>query len=219
MTRASVGLGGTLDSYLREMTTEHEVLRELREVTAPLELSQMQIGINQGAFMSWLVRLIGARHTIEVGVFTGYSALWTALALPEDGSILGCDVSQEWTDIAKEHFRKAGVGHKLELVLAPAAETLAARLQAGEASSYDFAFIDADKENYPTYYESCLRLLRRGGVIVFDNALWGGSVADPTDQKASTRALRAVNRLVIQDRRVDASLVPVGDGLLLARKL
>lgn len=219
MSRTNFNLSALAGTYLDSTVREHPVLEELRSVTAPMDLSMMQIGVNQGAFMSWLVRLVGARQAIEVGVFTGYSSLCTALALPADGHLLACDISEEWTKIAKAHWQKAGVAQKVELVLAPAAETLSERVRSGQSSSYDFAFIDADKEGYQDYYELCVRLLRPGGVVVLDNALWGGSVADRSDQRASTRAIREVNRTVLEDRRVDASLVPVGDGLLLARKL
>lgn len=178
----------------------------------------MQIGPNQGAYLAWLVRTLLAKRCIEIGVFTGYSSLCTALALPDDGYLLACDVSDEWTTIAREYFRQAGVQDKIELVLAPAKQTLQARIEAGEAGSYDFAFIDADKEAYGEYYELCLRLLRVGGVIAFDNMLWGGSVADENNERASTIAIRKMNDAIIADPRVYSSLVPVGDGILLATK-
>lgn len=219
MSRSNLHSQPALDAYLDGLVSEHPTLRELREVTAPMALAMMQIGASQGAFLQWLVRLLGARRTIEVGVFTGYSSLATALALPDDGRILACDVNEEWTTLARDYWVKAGVAHKVELVLAPARETLEARVSAGESNSYDFAFIDADKVGYHDYFEACVRLVRPGGVLVFDNVLWGGSVADSTRQSESTRALRRLNERVSQDRRVDVSIVPVGDGLLLARKL
>jgi caffeoyl-CoA O-methyltransferase len=168
--------------------------------------------------MSWLVRLLGARRTIEIGVYTGYSSLATALALPDNGYVLACDVSEEWTGIAQTHWAKAGVDGKIDLRLAPAAETLKKCIHGGESGTYDFAFIDADKGGYDQYFELCLRLVRRGGVMAFDNMLWGGSVADRSAQDAETRALRELNRKVLSDSRVEASLIAVGDGILLATK-
>jgi caffeoyl-CoA O-methyltransferase len=180
--------------------------------------AQMQIGPEQGQFMALLVRLIGARRALEVGVFTGYSSLAVAMALPDDGHLLACDVSEEWTAIARRYWRSASMEHKIELVLQPAAETLAARVAAGEAATYDFAFIDADKTNYGTYYERVLELLRPGGLIAIDNTLWSGRVADDGVQDADTRALRRFNDTLHRDERIDLSLVPIGDGLTLARK-
>ena len=219
MTRSTTGLPEELDAYLNDHVTEHPVLAELRDVTAPLPLSMMQISPSQGAYLAWLVQLLGAKRTIEIGVFTGYSAITTALALPDNGYILACDVNEEWTATASQYFKKAGVEHKIDLVLAPASKTLAERILAGESNSYDFAFIDADKPGYLDYYEKCLRLVRTGGVILFDNMLWGGSVADKSRQDESTRALREVNRRVTEDRRVSTALISVGDGLLAATKL
>ena len=170
--------------------------------------------------MALLVKLIGARRTIEVGVFTGYSALAVALALPDDGHVLACDVSDEFTRVGKPYWKRAGVADKIDLVLEPALTTLDARLAAGEAGRYDFAFIDADKSNYDGYYERCLRLLRAGGLIAIDNTLWSGRVAEPVDPKkdADTAALQALNLKLRDDSRVDISLLPIGDGLTLARK-
>lgn len=219
MPRITTGQTGTVDEYLNLHSKEPAVLEHLREVTAPLPFAQMQIAPSQGAFLSWMIKTLGARRTIEVGVFTGMSSLVTALALPRDGYILACDVDVDWTDIARAHWKEAGVEKKIELVLRPAAETLRERILAGESNSYDFAFIDADKENYADYYELCLRLVRRGGVIVLDNMLWGGSVADKAKQSASTRALRELNRKIVEDTRVTSSLIPVGDGLMLATKI
>lgn len=178
----------------------------------------MQITPNQGAFLVWLQRLIGARRCLEIGVFTGYSSLATALALPDDGLLVACDVSDEWTRVAREFWDRAGVASKVDLRLGLATETLENLLRAGEAQRFDFAFVDADKENYESYYELCLRLIRPGGVLVFDNVLWSGSVAVSTDQRASTRALRELNRRATSDPRVEASLVAIADGLLLLRK-
>ncbi len=218
MTRSTLGLSPALEGYLSAHSPQDSVLRALAERTAPMEDSNMQIGPNQGAYLAWLVRTLLAKRCIEIGVFTGYSSLCTALALPDDGYLLACDVSDEWTTIAREYFRQAGVQDKIELVLAPAKQTLQARIEAGEAGSYDFAFIDADKEAYGEYYELCLRLLRVGGVIAFDNMLWGGSVADENNERASTIAIRKMNDAIIADPRVYSSLVPVGDGILLATK-
>jgi predicted O-methyltransferase YrrM len=203
-----------LDTSVREP----EVLARLRAITAPLPLAQMQIGPEQGQLMALLAKLIGARRCIEVGVFTGYSSLAVALALPDDGHIVACDVSEEWTSIARRFWREAGVERKIELKLQPAAKTLEALLAAGEAGRYDFAFIDADKESYGTYYELLLKLLRPGGLIAVDNTLWSGQVADPNTREPNAVALRAFNDKVHRDERVDLSLLPVGDGLTLIRK-
>jgi predicted O-methyltransferase YrrM len=218
MPRSTTALDGSVDRYLDMHSPEHPVLADLRRATEPLPLARMQIAPSQGAFIAWLVHTLGAKRTIEVGVFTGTSSLITALALPKDGKILACDISEEWTNVARAHYEKAGVSHKIDLVLRPAAETLKERILAGESNQYDFAFIDADKESYQTYYELCLRLIRRGGVIMLDNMLWGGSVADKSKQSESTRALRELNRRMAEDSRVITSLVPVGDGLMLATK-
>lgn len=219
MSTRTLGISEDLQSYLVAHNPEHPLLAELRAETAGHEWSRMQISPEQGALMAWLVRLLGARRTLEVGVFTGYSSLAVALALPPDGTLLACDVSEEWTQVARRYWAKAGVAGKIRLELRPALETLDQRLAAGEASSYDFAFVDADKENYGAYYERCLRLLRVGGVLAVDNTLWGGAVADPADARETTRAIRALNRTVTSDRRVEATLIPVGDGVLLARKV
>jgi len=203
-----------LDTNVREP----EVLARLRAETAPMPGAGMQISADQGQFMQLLVQLIGARQAIEVGVFTGYSSLSVALALPVDGRLIACDVNEEWTSIARGYWKLAGVEHKIELRLLPARETLDQLLTAGRAGSFDFCFIDADKEGYDDYYERCLRLLRPGGLIAVDNALWGGRVADRSVDDEDTRAIRALNAKVSRDDRVTSSLIPVGDGLLLARK-
>ena len=197
---------------------EPEVLARLRAATASLPQAQMQIGPEQGQLMGLLARLVGAKRCIEIGVFTGYSSLAVALALPEDGRILACDVSEEWTSIARRFWREAGVEHKIELKLQPATRTLEQLLAAGETGRYDFAFIDADKPSYDTYYELLLKLLRPGGLIALDNTLWSGHVADPNNRDPNTVALRALNDKLFRDDRVDLSLLPVGDGLTLARK-
>ncbi|MEO5692205.1 MAG: class I SAM-dependent methyltransferase [Usitatibacter sp.] len=194
------------------------VLRELREETAQMKQGRMQISPEQGQLMALLVKLMGAHRTIEVGVFTGYSSLCVALALPADGRIVACDMSEEWTSIGKRYWERAGVAHKIDLRLAPGATTLAALLKEGGAGKYDFAFIDADKSNYGTYYEQCLELLRPGGLVAVDNTLWSGDVADPAVKDADTVAIRALNARLHGDSRVELSMLPVGDGLTLALK-
>ena len=206
------------DYLLTHSVRDTPVLRELREETARHPARRMQISPEQGQLMALLVKLLGARRTIEVGVFTGYSALCVALALPEDGRIVACDVSEEWTAIAQRYWEQAGVAHKIDLRLAAAARTLDALLQAGGAGTYDFAFIDADKGNYDTYYEKCLQLLRAGGLIAIDNTLWSGAVADASDQDGDTVAIRRLNDKVHRDTRVEAAMLPIGDGLTLALK-
>lgn len=189
----------------------------LREATRSHEWAVMQICPEQGQLMAMLVQLMNARRAIEIGVFTGYSALCVAQALPDDGVLLACDVSDEYTRIGRPFWQAAGVAHKIDLQLAPALETLDARLQQGEAGSYDFAFIDADKVNYDAYYERCLRLLRTGGLIAVDNVLWSGAVASPATSE-STAALQALNSKLYADQRIDICMLPIGDGLTLARK-
>jgi predicted O-methyltransferase YrrM len=196
---------------------EHPAQAGLREATRAHRYAGMQIAPEQGALMALLVQLIGARRAIEIGVFTGYSALAVALALPQDGHLLACDISEEYTAIGRPFWAEAGVAHKIELRLAPAQQTLDAALAAGAAGSYDFAFIDADKVSYDGYYERCLALLRPGGLIAVDNTLWGGAVARPAES-ADTRALQAFNSKLHADARVDMVLLPFSDGLSLARK-
>jgi caffeoyl-CoA O-methyltransferase len=202
-----------LDNSLRE----HPAQAALREATRRHRYAGMQIAPEQGPFMAMLVKLLDARRTIEIGVFTGYSALAVALALPDDGRLLACDVSDEFTRIGRPFWEQAGVAHKIDLQLAPALDTLDARLTTGEAGHYDFAFIDADKSGYDAYYERCLRLVRPGGLIAVDNTLWGGDVARSA-RDADTAALQAFNRKLHGDERVDVSLLPFSDGLTLARK-
>jgi caffeoyl-CoA O-methyltransferase len=219
MSTKSFGLPDPVYQYLvANSVRDTPLLRELREVTATLPMARMQISPEQGQFMALLVKLIGARRCIEVGVFTGYSSLSVAQALPADGRIVACDVSEEWTAIARRFWEKGGVAGKISLNLAPATETLDKLLAAGEAGSYDFAFIDADKSNYRAYYERCLSLLRVGGLIAIDNTLWSGSVADPKVTDADTQAIRDLNAFLHTDARVELSLLPVGDGLTLALK-
>lgn len=215
----SLGLSDDLYHYLLATSVrEPDVLRRLREETALQDEGDMQIGPEQGQFMALLLKLIGARRVLELGTFTGYSALWMALALPADGRIIACDVSDEWTSIGRRYWQAAGVAQKIDLRIAPAAATLAALLAEGQAGSFDFAFIDADKDGYDGYYEQCLQLVRSGGLIAIDNVLWGGAVADEEAQDAYTQALRVLNAKLHADERIDLSLLPIGDGLTLARK-
>ncbi|MBD2663835.1 caffeoyl-CoA O-methyltransferase [Richelia sinica FACHB-800] len=219
MSRKTLGLEPQLYDYLLAISLrEPEILTQLREETANHRLSQMQISPEQGQFMALLVQLIGAKKTLEVGVFTGYSSLSVALALPADGKVVACDVSEEFTSIARRYWEKAGIADKIDLRIAPAVETLDHLLAAGEAETFDFAFIDADKGNYENYYERSLQLVRPGGLIAIDNVLWSGRVADPENQENSTNVIRAFNQKLHQDQRVTLSLVPIGDGLTLARK-
>ena len=219
MSTRSIGLSDRLHAYLiNETLKETALLRRLREETAALPDANMQISPEQGQFMRLLVELLGARRAIEIGTFTGYSALCVAAALRDDGRLIACDTNETWTALARAYWREAGVDHKIELRLAPALDTLEQLLADGAAESFDFAFIDADKPNYDRYYESCLRLLRGGGLIAVDNALWSGKVADAAVDDENTRSIRALNAKVREDERVTSSLVPIGDGLLLARK-
>lgn len=220
MSNRTLNLDDTLYQYLLDASLrEHPALAELRAITHAHPLARMQIAPEQGQFMQMLVKLIGARRTIEVGVFTGYSTLAVAQALPEDGRIVACDISDEYTSIGRPYWGRAGVAHKIDLRLAPALQTLDALLASGNAGRFDFAFIDADKTGYDAYYERCLTLLRSGGLIAVDNVLWGGRVAEPADAgDADTEALQAFNVKLRQDERIDLSMVPIGDGLTLARK-
>lgn len=197
---------------------ESAVLAELRAETLAMPHAGMQIGADQGQLMALLARLAGARRCIEVGVFTGYSSIAVALALPPDGRIVACDRNEEWTAVARRYWKKAGVESKIDFRLGEALATLDALLAEGGAAAYDFAFIDADKGNYLAYYERCLALLRAGGLIVVDNTLWSGDVADPGNAKPDTVALRAFNERLHRDERVDLALLAVGDGVTLARK-
>ncbi|SDX69854.1 O-methyltransferase, partial [Thiocapsa roseopersicina] len=203
---------------LEHSLRESDVKRRLRELTASLEWSGMQIAPEQGQFMALLVELIGAQRIIEIGTFTGYSALCLAEAMPVDGTLICCDLSEEWTGIARGFWREAGVVERIDLRLAPALETLDGLLAQEGEGQFDLAFIDADKTNYSQYFDRCLTLVRPGGLILFDNTLWGGHVADPQDQEEDTRAIRALNDRLLGDQRVTLSLVPIGDGLTLARK-
>jgi predicted O-methyltransferase YrrM len=219
MSKQTLGLEQSLYDYLLLASLrEPIILTQLRQETSQLPMSRMQISPEQGQFMALLVKLMGAKKTLEIGVFTGYSSLVVALALPADGKIVGCDVSEEFTSIARRYWQEAGVADKIDLHIAPALETLDNLLTAGEAGTFDFAFIDADKGNYENYYEQCLELIRPGGLIVIDNVLWSGKVADPEIQDNQTNKIRAFNRKLHQDSRITLSLVPIADGLSLAMK-
>lgn len=219
MSRRSIELTDALYDYLLENSLrEPEILRRLREETAGLPGAGMQISPEQGQFMALLVQLMGARLCIEIGTFTGYSALAVVFALPPDGRLIACDVNEKTTAVAKRYWQEAGVADRIDLRLAPALETLEALIAAGGAGTYDFVFIDADKANYDAYYESALKLLRPGGLIAVDNVLWGGSVINSTSNDADTQAIRALNAKIVSDQRVNCSLLPVGDGLMLAYK-
>lgn len=220
MSKDNTGLAPEIGEYIRSVTLrEPELLSRLREETAANPKASMQVSPEQGQFLALLARTVGARRTLEVGVFTGYSSTSVALALPEDGEITACDVSVEWTDVARRYWKEAGVAGKIDLRIGPAADTLRKLIEEGRAGSYDFAFIDADKSNYPVYYELALQLLRTGGLIVVDNVLWHGSVIDPADQEKDTLTIRAFNHALHADPRVVVSMIPVGDGLTLAHKL
>ena len=206
------------DYLLSASLREPEILRKLRDETAKDPMARMQIAPEQGQFMALLVQLMGAKKCIEIGVSTGYSSLCVALALPPDGKITACDMSEEWTQIARRYWQEAGVAQKIELRLAPALKTLDELLAENQADTFDFAFIDADKENYLAYYERCLKLLRHGGLIAIDNTLWSGRVAEPDNCEADTVAIREFNSKLHHDQRVALSLLPIADGLTLALK-
>jgi caffeoyl-CoA O-methyltransferase len=219
MLKKTVGLDDPLYDYLLSVSLrEPEILLQLREETARLPNARMQIAPEQGQFMALLVQLLGATKTLEIGVFTGYSSLCVALALPPNGKIVACDVSEEYTAVARRYWAAGGVAHKIDLRVAPALETLDDLLAAGQAETFDFSFIDADKGNYEGYYERSLQLVRPGGLIAVDNVLWSGRVADSQNQDSSTKTIRAFNDKLHHDERVTLSLVPIADGLTLARK-
>jgi predicted O-methyltransferase YrrM len=220
MANRTLSLSDALHAYLVEHSVrEPDILRRLRAETAQDSMSMMQISPEQGQFMQLLVRLMGARQCLEIGVFTGYSSLAIALALPMDGRIAACDVSEKWTAIARKYWKAAGVDHKIQLHLAPALETLDKLIASGQTGRFDFAFIDADKVNYVNYYERALVLVRTGGLLAIDNTLWGGQVVDMASQSEDTQAIRRLNEKLRLDSRVQISLLPIGDGLTLALKL
>ena len=213
-------LTDSLYEYLQSVSLrEPEILQRLRAETAKLPMGRMQITPMEGQFLALLVRLMNARRTLEIGVFMGYSSLAVARALPEDGRIVACDMSEEWTAIARRYWEEAGVAHKIDLRLGFALDTLDALLAEGQKESFDFAFIDADKENYELYFERCYSLLRPGGLMAVDNVFWKGSVIDKANQEDSTRAIRDFNEMLHYDERIELSMLPVGDGLTLALKL
>jgi len=218
MTREQIGLPDDVYAYLlRWGVDEPPILAKLREETDSHPRRQMQIGPEQGQLLRLLVGLTGAKRCLEIGTFTGYSSLSVALALPPDGSIVCCDVSEEFTSVARRYWQEAGVADRVDLRIGPALDTLDAMLAVGAAGSFDLAFIDADKGNYPGYWERCVRLVRPGGVIAVDNVLWSGRVADPSDQSPDTMAIRALNERVRGDERVTAVTLPVADGMTIAR--
>jgi caffeoyl-CoA O-methyltransferase len=219
LSNRTLNLSDALYSYLLDNSLrETDLMRRLREETASLPGAGMQIGPEQGQFMALLVELMGAKRCLEIGTYTGYSALAVALALPPDGRLLACDVNEETTAVAKRYWAESGVAERIELRLAPALETLESLIAEGAENTYDFIFIDADKTNYDSYYERALKLLRPGGLIVVDNVLWDGAVINSASTDPATRAIRALNAKVKSDQRVSCSLLPVGDGLLLARR-
>jgi predicted O-methyltransferase YrrM len=219
MSTKTINLTKELYDYLLQVSLrEHPILKRLREKTHELKEYVMQISPEQGQLMALLVELIGAKKTLDIGTFTGYSALVVALALPAKGKVITCDINETSTNIAKSFWRDAQVEDKIDLYLAPAMDTLQKLLDQGEAETFDFIFIDADKNNYMNYYEIGLKLLRPGGLIAVDNVLWGGAVIDADNQENNTNAIRIFNERIHQDERVSLSLIPIGDGLTLARK-
>jgi len=220
MSPRTLGLSEVVSEYLMQVgLREPDVLRSVRQDTARLPGAHMQIAPEQGQLMALLAHLINARSCLEIGTFTGYSALALALALPPEGCVVACQIDQTFAAIARKHWERAGVAHKIDHRLGPALDTLDKMLDDGEAGRFDMAFIDADKENVLAYYERCLALTKRGGLLLIDNTLWGGAVADPTDRDPVTEALRVLNNKVHSDPRVEMVLVPIGDGLTLARKV
>jgi len=219
MTSKSIGLPDDVHDYvLRHGVREPAILARLREETASHPRAQMQIAPEQGAVLRLLVELLGARRCLEIGTFTGYSSTAVALALPEDGIIVCCDVSEEFTSVARRYWAEAGVAHKTDLRLAPAVETLDGLLADGRAGTFDLAFIDADKGGYPAYWERCVQLVRPGGVVAVDNVLWGGEVANPANTDRDTEALRRVNETIDADERVTPVMLAIADGMTLARR-
>ncbi|WP_017318964.1 class I SAM-dependent methyltransferase [Mastigocladopsis repens] len=219
MANKTLGLEKSLYDYLQSVSLrEPEILAQLREETAQHTMSRMQITPEQGQLMALLIQLMEAKKTLDIGVFTGYSSLVVALALPPEGKVVACDLSEEYTAIARRYWQQAGVADKIELHIAPALETLESLIATAQANTFDFAFIDADKSNYDNYYERTLQLVRPGGLIAIDNVLWSGRVADPQEQDNRTNNIRAFNQKLHQDPRITMSLVPIADGLTLALK-
>lgn len=219
MSRASMGLSETLSAYLRRVGAPEDAdLKALRAETSALPMAGMQIGAEQGRFMAVLVELTGAKKALEIGTFTGYSAMAVVKAMGPHGTLTALDVSKEFTDIARKHWQTAGIAGQIDLRLGPATESLNELIAAGESGTYDFAFIDANKSDYDAYFEAALKLVRTGGLIVIDNVLWNGAVIDVTDQSIDTAAIRAINEKLATDTRVSVSMIPIGDGVTLARK-
>jgi caffeoyl-CoA O-methyltransferase len=220
MSNKTFTLSDQLHQYLLSVSPpEPAVLSRLRAETARDPKHTMQIAPEQGMLFQLLIRLTGARKTLEIGVFTGYSSLAVALALPEDGKVIACDVSKEWTDIGRRYWNEAGVAHKIDLRLGPAVDTLDAMIADGREGEFDFAFIDADKQNYGAYFDRCLGLLRRGGLIAVDNVLWSGKVADPATDDHDAKVIHAFNKRLRNDPRVTSCMIPIADGVTLAMKL
>ena len=219
MSSSTIGLSNKLRKYMLDVSfRDDKILKQLREETLALKEAQMQISPEQGAFLSILIKLLNAKKTLDIGVFTGYSSLVVARELPDDGTVVACDTSIEWTSVAKKYWKLAGVYKKVDLSLAPAKKTLKKLIEDGQESTYDFSFIDADKINYQSYYENSLILIKPGGIIAIDNVLWSGQVIDESDSEPATRAIRSFNEKLYQDDRVSISMVPIGDGLTLAYK-
>jgi predicted O-methyltransferase YrrM len=219
MSDTTINLTSTLYTYLKNTSLrEPEILKQLRAETNKKFQTKMQISPEQGQFMSLLIELLGAVKTLDIGTFTGYSALVVALSLPHNGKVIACDTSEEWTSLAKHFWEKAQVASKIDLQLRAAVHSLDALISNGEGNTFDFAFIDADKKNYISYYEKSLSLLRPGGLVAIDNVLWSGKVADDSIQDEDTVAIRKLNSLILKDERVSISMLPIGDGLMLARK-
>ena len=220
MSSDTIEINQSLRDYLINVSVkEPSVLKNLREETLKLDEFQMQISPEQGSFLSFLVKLINAKHTLDIGVFTGYSSLVVALQLPQNGYVTACDTNEEWTEIAQKYWKIAKVEDSIDLHIAPAVETLEKLISNGNEGLYDFSFIDADKINYQHYFEQSLVLVRKGGVIAIDNVLWGGRVLDNSDTEPATRAIREFNSKLYKDDRVAISMIPIGDGLTLAQKL
>ena len=220
MSNQTINLSDTLYQYMLSVSVrEPAILKSLRETTYQLSSHGMQISPEQGQLMAFLIELTGAEKTLEIGVYTGYSSLVVALALPEIGKVIACDINTETTSIAQDFWQKAGVSHKIDLKLAPALETLDNLIKQNQSNSFDFIFIDADKHNYLQYYERSLTLLRQGGLMLVDNVLWSGRVADTHAHDKQTLAIRAFNQAIYQDKRISMCLIPIGDGLTMVRKL
>ena len=220
MSNSTIGLDQKLREYLLTYSLrEHEALKNLRADTLKLNEYEMQISPEQGSFLAFLVSIINAKRTLDIGVFTGYSSLVVALALPNDGIVTACDTNVDWTDIAQKYWKMASIDDKIDLHIAPAIETLDSLLKKGYEGKYDFSFIDADKINYQQYFEKSLALIRKGGIIAIDNVLWGGRVLDNFDLEPATKAIQKFNKNLYIDHRVEISMIPIGDGLTLARKI